>query len=217
MKDGYRLMGFLYEIIATIYSLGRFPQCKVGMIHHLKPGNRVLIAGAGHGTEAIAATRLGADVTAVDISATMLKHMGKKVDRAGLDRPIHLINNDILRFEDPDGFDMVIANFFLNVFPEQKMLDIFTHLTTLVKPGGVMVIGDFTLPNTGGWFFKIVQNIYWYIAASFYWLTADNAVHPVYDYPSLLISKGLDIVEIKYFSIFGWKCCWSILGRKSGI
>lgn len=217
MKDGYRLMGFLYETIGAIYSLGRIPQCKVSMLHHLKPGDRVLIAGAGHGTEAVAASRLGADVTAVDISATMLKHMGKKIDRAGLSHPLHLVNADILTYEDADGYDMVIANFFLNVFSEQKMRDIFTHLTTLVKPGGVMVIGDFTLPNTGGWLFKTVQNIYWHIAAIFFWLTADNAVHPVYDYPNMLISSGFDIIEIKYFSILGWKCYWSMLARKSGI
>jgi demethylmenaquinone methyltransferase/2-methoxy-6-polyprenyl-1,4-benzoquinol methylase len=209
-------MGSLYEIIGAIYSLGRIPRCKQSQLTHLKPGDRVLIAGAGHGTEAVAAARLGADVTAVDISATMLKQMEKKIDRANLSQPIRLVNDDILKFQDPDGYDMVIVNFFLNVFSEEKMREIFTHLTTLVKPGGVMVVGDFTLPAAGNWFFKIAQNIYWYIAAVFFWLTADNAVHPVYDYPGMLISSGFDIVKINYFSILGWKCYWSILARKSG-
>ena len=214
MKDGYRFMGFLYETIGALYSFGRIPKCKVSMLEHLKPSDRVLVAGVGHGTEAVEASRLGADVTAVDLSATMLKHMQKKIDKSGLENPIHLINENILNVADEDGYDMVIANFFLNVFSEDMMLEIFNHLTSLVKPGGCMVIGDFTLPSTGGRIFKIFQNVYWYIAATFFWLTADNAIHRVYDYPGMLKSKGFDIEEINYFKILGIKSYWSILGRK---
>lgn len=207
-------MGFSYEATGSLYSLGRIPQCKVTMLKHLQPNQRVLIAGVGHGTEAIKACGMGADVTAVDLSATMLKHMRKKIDKSGLEKPIHLIEDDILNVKDEEGFDMVIANFFLNVFSEEKMVEILRHLTSQVKPGGYMVIGDFTLPKTGGWFFKMFQNVYWYIAATLYWITADNAVHPVYDYPGLLESMGFKIDEITYFKVFGMKCYWSVLGRK---
>jgi len=207
-------MGFAYEMIGTLYSLGRIPKCKVSMLAHLKPKDRVLVAGVGHGTEAVEACRLGADVTAVDLSATMLKHMQKKLDKSGLEHPIQLINDNILNIGDDQGYDMVIANFFLNVFSEEMMLKIFNHLTSLVRPGGCMVIGDFTLPGEGGLPFRVFQNVYWYVAAIFYWLTADNAVHRVYDYPELLKSKGFEIAEIKYFRPLGIKSYWSILGRK---
>ncbi len=63
-----------------------------------------------------------------------------------------MINNDILEVKYPQLFDMVIANYFLNVFPREKMLKILTHLTSFVKPGGYMVIGDFMLPKEGGTF-----------------------------------------------------------------
>ncbi len=214
LEDGYRFMGFLYETIGALYSFGRIPRCKIAMLSHLTPGDRVLVAGVGHGTEAVAAARLGADVTAVDLSATMLRQMQKKIDKSGLDTPIHLVNDNILNVTDGDGFDMVIANFFLNVFSEELMTEIFNHLTTLVKPGGYMVIGDFTLPKTGGLIFKVFQNIYWYIAAIFFWITADNAVHRVYNYPEMLQQKGFDIQEIQYFKILGIKSYWSILGIK---
>ncbi len=223
-------MGALYEIIGAIYSLGRIPRCKVSMLKHVKPGDRVLVAGVGHGTEAVAAARMGALVTAVDLSPTMIKQLQKKIARSGLDTsgldtsgsngsspsppPIQMINDNILNVTDPDGYDMVIANFFLNVFPRELMTEIFHHMTGLVKPGGCMVIGDFTLPAAGGWVFRVFQNIYWYIAAIFFWITADNAVHQVYDYPEMLKSKGFDIPEITYFNIFGIKSYWSILGKK---
>ncbi|HPW67849.1 MAG: class I SAM-dependent methyltransferase [Desulfomonilia bacterium] len=214
MKDGYKLMGFQYELTGSLYSLGQIPKCKVAMLDHLKPGHRLLIAGVGHGTEAVEAARRGVDVTAVDISKTMLKYMQKKIDRVRLDKPIRMINNDILEEHHPQEFDMVMANYFLNVFSREKMLKILTHLTTFVKPGGAMVIGDFTLPREGGKCYKAFQTAYWYIAATIYWATADNAIHPIYDYPVLLKSLGFEIEEIKNLRMLGMNCHWSILGRK---
>ncbi len=214
MKDGYKLMGFQYEFTGSLYSLGQIPKCKVAMLDHLNPGDKLLIAGVGHGTEAIAAARKGINVTAVDISETMLKYMQKKIDKANLNTPIRIINNDILQVNYEPEFDMVIANYFLNVFPREKMLKILTHLTTFVKPGGSMVIGDFKLPYDGGLFYKAFQNIYWYLAATIYWVTADNAVHPIYDYPNLLKSLGFEIDEIKTFKMFTMDCHWSIRGKK---
>jgi demethylphylloquinol methyltransferase len=214
MKDGYWLMGFQYEFTGTLYSLGQIPKCKVAMLDHLHENDTLLIAGVGHGIEAIQAAKKGVAVTAVDISKTMLKHMQKKIVRAKLNKPIEIINNDILEVQPESKFDMVIANYFLNVFPEEKMRRILTHLTTLVKPGGYMVIGDFALPQNGGRFYKIFQNIYWYFAAILYWLTADNAVHPIYDYPSLLKSMGFEIEEKRYFKMLSMNCHWSIRGKK---
>jgi demethylphylloquinol methyltransferase len=214
MKDGYWLMGFQYEFTGILYSLGQIPKCKVAMLDQLKPEDKLLIAGVGHGIEAVAAARKGVSVTAVDISKTMLKYFQKKIDKANLNKPIQIINNDILQVKYAPEFDMVIANYFLNVFPREKMLQILTHLTTFVKPGGYMVIGDFALPQNGGVFYKAFQNIYWYFAAILYWLTADNAVHPIYDYPNLLKSLGFEIDEIKKFKMLGMDCHWSIRGKK---
>jgi demethylmenaquinone methyltransferase/2-methoxy-6-polyprenyl-1,4-benzoquinol methylase len=83
VKDGYWLMGFQYELTGSLYSLGQIPRCKVAMLDHLKPGSKLLIAGAGHGTEAVEAARRGIDVTTVDISKTMISFMQRKIDLPG--------------------------------------------------------------------------------------------------------------------------------------
>lgn len=214
VKDGYWLMGFQYEITGSLYSLGQIPNCKLAMLDNLNPGDKLLVAGVGHGIEAIQAAKKRVNVTAVDISETMLKHMQKKIDRAKLDNPITIINDNILNVEYNEEFDMVIANYFLNVFKPEKMLQILSHLTTFVKPGGSMVIGDFTLPESGGIFYKTFQSVYWYLAAFSYWLTADNAIHPIYNYPQLLESLGFEIVEIRNFKMLGMNCHRSVRGEK---
>ena len=95
MKDGYWLVGFQYEVTGTLYSLGRIPQCKVAMLKHLKPGAKILIAGIGHGTEAIEASKLGVHVTAVDLSKTMLDHLQKRIDKFQPPTPIRIVHDDI--------------------------------------------------------------------------------------------------------------------------
>lgn len=215
VKDGYRLMGFQYEFTANAYSLGRIAKCKLAMLDSLKPGKRLLIAGPGHGIEAIQAGKKGIKVTAVDISKTMLKHMQKKVDLAQLRNQVTLVNDNILNFKkDDQGYDMVMANYFLNVFSIEKANTILSHLISLIKPGGYMVIGDFAFPEKGGLLYKALQHSYHYFGAIIYWLTTDNEIHPIFDYKSMLESNGLEIDEIKDFDIFGWVCHRSIRAKK---
>jgi ubiquinone/menaquinone biosynthesis C-methylase UbiE len=214
IKDGYWFMGFQYEITGSLYSFGQIPRCKVSMLEQLKPGDKLLIAGAGHGTEAIAGAKRGINVTTVDISKTMIGFMQRKIDRANLAKPIEIVNDNILNVKRTSQYDMVMANYFLNVFGRDMMLQILTHIATFVKPGGSLVIGDFVLPKEGNIFYRTFQKAYWYLAATLYAITADNAVHPIYDYPELLKSMGFEIAEIKYFRILGMKCHWSVRGVK---
>ena len=144
----------------------------------------------------------------------MISFMQKKIDRVKLAKPIEIINDNILNVNRTGQYDMVMANYFLNVFRRDMMLQILTHLCTCVKPGGSMVIGDFALPKEGNFFYRAFQKTYWSLAATLYSITADNSVHPIYDYPELLKSLGFEIAEIKYFRIFGMKCHWSVRGVK---
>jgi len=214
MKDGYWLVGFQYEVTGTLYSLGRIPQCKVAMLKHLKPGSRVLIAGVGHGTEAIEASKLGMHVTAVDLSKTMLDHLQKRIDKYQPPTPIRVVHDDIFNIKDVEQYDMVIGNFFLNVFGENMAQKVANHLATLAKPGGYFVVGDFMLPEKGwrGW----LQRLNWYVAIGIYSATTEAVLHPVWNYAGLVEGSGCKVQEIQYFRILGLKLYWSILGKKPG-
>ncbi len=214
MKDGYWLVGFQYEFTGNVYSLGRIPRCKTAMLKHLKPGDKVLVAGVGHGTEAIEASRLSAEVTAVDLSETMLMHFRRRIDREKPPAGIRVVHDDIFNVRETGGYDMVIANFFLNVFSEERVREAANHLGTLVKPGGHFVVGEFVLPGQG--WRGIVQRLNWYFAITFYSSTTEAVFHPVWDYPGLVKGSGCEIEDIEYFTIGGVKLYWSILGRKTG-
>jgi demethylmenaquinone methyltransferase/2-methoxy-6-polyprenyl-1,4-benzoquinol methylase len=214
MKDGYWLVGFQYELTGNLYSLGRIPRCKSAMLKHLKPGDKVLVAGVGHGTEAIEASKLGAEVTAVDLSETMLNQFRKRIDREKPPKDIRIIHDDIFNVKHTGQYDMVIANFFLNVFSQTRVVEVANHLGTLVRQGGHFVVGEFVLPEKSGWR-SIVQQLNWYFAITFYSATTEAVFHPVWNYPALVEGSGCTIENIEYFTIGGVKLYWSILGRKN--
>jgi ubiquinone/menaquinone biosynthesis C-methylase UbiE len=213
MKDGYWLVGYQYELTGRLYSLGRIPKCKSAMLKHVKPGDRVLVAGVGHGTEAIEASKLGAQVTAVDLSETMINQFRKRIAKENPPNEIRVINDDIFNIRETGQYDMVISNFFLNVFSETRVPEVANHLGTLVKPGGYFVVGEFVLPEKTGWK-GIAQRLNWYFAITFYSLTTEAVFHPVWNYPGLVEGSGCKIQEIEYFTICGVKLYWSILGKK---
>ena len=84
MRDKYKLVGPIYDWLSAFYSGKSIHRCKIAMLDRLRPGDRVLFAGVGHGRDAVHAARLGADVTVVDLSATMLKKFQANLDREGV-------------------------------------------------------------------------------------------------------------------------------------
>lgn len=213
MKDGYWLVGFQYELSGTLYSLGRIPRCKSAMLKHLKTDDKVLVAGVGHGTEAIEASKLGADVTAVDLSETMLEHFRRRISKENPSGDIKAVHDDIFNIKDTGQYDMVIANFFLNVFSKTRVVEVANHLGSLVKPGGYFVVGEFVLPGQG--WRGLLQRLNWYFAITFYSLTTEAVFHPVWDYPALVEGSGCKIQDIEYFKIGNVDMYWSILGKKA--
>lgn len=213
MNDRYRIIGPLYDFLATIFSFGQIDRCKCGMHDRIEPDMKVLFAGVGQGIDAVEAASLGARVTVVDISQTMISVFQERIEGRYFIHPIRVVHSDIFKFEEYEQYDMVFANFFLNVFPEDVVLRLEEHLSRLARHGGHVVVGDFSLP-TGGVIARIAQSVYWYIADILFFVMARNALHPVYDYQGHLRKLGLEIEDVRYFRfLFDDRYC-SILARK---
>lgn len=213
--DRYSIIGPVYDFLSTLYSGRQIYRTKIAMNTGLEEGDTVLFAGAGHGLDALDAARRGAKVTVVDLSATMLEKAARNMEGRTFKYPVRFVHGDILKFEEPGSFDQVVANFFLNVFPESFMAGIMQHLGSLVKPGGRFVVGDFHYPD-GGFLTRAFQHIYWYIAVLPFAAFAGNAIHPIYNYPAYIRKMGFQIKEIKSFSVLAAPLLWSIKSIKKG-
>jgi len=113
------------------------------------PGQRVLDAGCGCGTDAYVASRLvgpGGAVVGLDLTAEMLD-----VARAGLAswplRNLAFHEGDVARlpFEDA-SFDLVVSNGVLNLVPDKGAA--FRELRRVLRPGGALAAADLLVEET---------------------------------------------------------------------
>lgn len=215
MKDKYWLMGPIYDALSYLFAGNSLLKCKCSMLtpDHLKPGDKVLFAGVGHGKEAILAAEQGAEVTVVDLSEAMLNKFKEGVAKSEKNLNIQIIHNDIMAFENFNQYDMVVANFFLNSFDEPFMTSVYKHLIKQGKPGAQIVVGDFAYPE-GNLFARVTKRFYWYSAIILFWLTTGAAVHPVYNHVVQMKKLGLKFIEKKHSTLFGMNTYTSYLGEK---
>tara|TARA_R110002110_G_scaffold121245_1_gene296819 strand:+ start:10463 stop:11227 length:765 start_codon:yes stop_codon:yes gene_type:complete len=169
-------------------------------VETVKPGDRILFAGVGHGRDAIRAAELGAEVTVVDLSETMLRKFGEAQESEAPHLTIRRIHSDTMKVEEFGQYDMVVANFFLNVFDETMMVRVLEHLIQLGKADASVVVGDFCYP-TGNVFSRMSKKLYWYMAVFTFWLFANNAFHKIYNYPEHMRRLGLKVTEKKHFKL----------------
>jgi|GEM_PF-100190 len=215
MQDKYKYIGPVYDYLSNLYSGRNIQSCKNAMLNmdHVRPGDRILVAGVGHGRDAIHAAKLGADVTVVDLSETMLRKFAETLAKEAPDLDIKMVHDDIMKVNTVETYDMVVANFFLNVFDEPTMVQVLEHLITLGKPNARIVVGDFSYP-TGNPIARAFKKAYWYMAVFTFWLFAKNAFHKIYNYPQHMEDLGLKVREKKHFKLLNMNCYWSILAEK---
>jgi SAM-dependent methyltransferase len=100
---------------------------------------RILDLGCGSGADALALARLGYDTTGVDISMEALRSPQTEARDAGL--PLRFVQHDIaepLPFADA-GFDAVISNLTLHMFPEPLARDVVVEVARCLVPGGLFL------------------------------------------------------------------------------
>ena len=216
MADKYKIIGPIYDFLSTIYSGRQIHKAKTAMNADLKEGDKILFAGVGHGRDAIDAAERGAQVTVVDLSATMLKKLEGNIKGKQFKHPIRLVHSDILEFNETGEYDQVVANFFLNVFPEDFMVTVMKHLGTLVAENGHFVVGDFHYP-TGNAFTKAFQNLYWYIAVFTFTVFAKNAFHKIYNYPQHLENIGFKVEKTQAFNVLFIPSLWSMKASRKQV
>lgn len=188
----YRHVAWVYDALASAYSLGAIDRAKA--FHHalIHEGDRVLYAGAGRGREIVGACEAGAEVTCVEPSAAMASTL---IHRTSAYRQRVTLDPRIIQAVPAQPvYDIVVAHFFLNLFNTADMPGVLDHLCQFVKPGGRIVIADFK-PNAADHTATACG-----LRAAYYrplnlagWLLRICALHPIYEYAPLLTNQGLKI------------------------
>jgi ubiquinone/menaquinone biosynthesis C-methylase UbiE len=111
----------------------------------ITPGMKVLDLGAGDGTTALPAARLGADVLAVDIARNLVEAGNRRAQAAGLTN-VRFQHGDATNLGDiaDASFDLVVSIFGAMFAP--KPFDVAKEMVRVTRPGGRIVMGNW-IPN----------------------------------------------------------------------
>ena len=211
-RRNYNAIAWLYEFTTRIYSLGRIGASKAWQTQYVNPGDRVLYAGVGTGEDAVLAAQRGALVTCVDVAPKMLKRAQARIEAEGL--AAEFICIDIAKFDAPEPFDVVVANFFFNIFDDDTTVYLVDHLAGLLRPGGRFMIADF-MPARGRGFGRFLQLLHNFVANATYWLIGLAHFGLAREYPEYLESAGFEIRMIEEFPLTRWgpRAFWSIVAK----
>jgi demethylmenaquinone methyltransferase/2-methoxy-6-polyprenyl-1,4-benzoquinol methylase len=130
----------------------------------------------------------------------MLERAARKFRAAGAQDAIEIVCSDVLKHDRPAYYDIIVANFFLNIFSESTMKVVLAHLATMIKPGGKLLIGDFSYPH--GWLTtRTIQRMYYFLSMSTFWLVGGTTLHPIYKYSQYFEAINLRTLSVKHFRV----------------
>jgi demethylmenaquinone methyltransferase/2-methoxy-6-polyprenyl-1,4-benzoquinol methylase len=196
LSRNYDRAAWFYEKSAKFYSTNQIRASKKSQLKYLSPGTRVLYLGAGAGEDAVMAAEAGAEVTCIDISEGMLAQVQRRLASENL--RAELLCRDAFEYQPTEKYDVVAANYFLNVFRRDPMRRMLQHTATFVRPGGYYLIADVALPQ-GNLAAKVFNLAYLKLAMASFWLLGLVPWHENYDYPAFFAESELKLEHVDYF------------------
>ena len=197
-ERSYEPVAWFYDRAAALYSAGQIAAAKRSQVALMASGDRVLCVGVGGGEEVASAARAGVALTCVDLAPSMLRRVATRLASDGLSA--ELIRGDIRRHDRLGYYDIVTANFFLNIFDESEMVEMLGHLARLVRPGGKVLIADFA-PAEGSWLTRAAHEAHYQLGLTAFWLLGLTPRHPIYDYRQYFAGAGLTLAGRRRFRL----------------
>jgi tRNA (cmo5U34)-methyltransferase len=166
MKDG--LNGFdhiagLYDTLARIVFGRRIVQAQRYFLEDVADGSKVLILGGGTGwlLGELLSHKPNVEVWYVDASQRMIALSREKINDKGNVHFIHGTEQDI---PSEISVDIVITNFYLDLFSNEALKKILPDIATRMKENARWIATDFVYRGTW-WQAALLQVMYWFFRA----------------------------------------------------
>lgn len=157
-------------------------------------GVRVLDIGCGTGSLAVVLARRGARVTGIDVSPQMLDIARRKVEQAGLEEGVTLLQMSAIDLDerlDASSFDLITGTLLFSELSDDEQRFVLRQCHRLLVEGGRLVIADETVPPS--WPKRLLHLLVRLPLLVVTYILTQTTTHAVRDLESKIAAAGFQI------------------------
>lgn len=192
--NGFNGVARYYDTLKNMVFGKAIHESQISFLTAVPSGAKVLILGGGSGEILPVLSKMNpaADIWFVEASSEMLRLAARRVyaKAGGRVRFIHGTENDLPA---EVVFDAVITHFFLDLFPDQKLMRLCMGIRKRLHPGGLWLVSDF-VEGRQTW-----QRILLWLMYRFFSLTSRVEAGRLPDWMGHLQANGMEEVSSRVF------------------
>jgi len=190
MKNDFNLIAPVYDTLSKLVFGKRLDQAQKTFIPIIESNSRVLIVGGGTGNILKwLPTNFNLQIDYVELSEKML---GKAKARTSVGNTIEFYAKDALEVN--GGYDIVIANFFLDCFAYERLSEVLQKLKGRLNENGKLIVTDFYPSDNRH------QKLLLKIMHTFFRIASRLEASELSDIHGTIKQLGFEVAELKFLN-----------------
>jgi len=140
-----------YDVLAQIVFGNKLQEAQAANLRYISDNSRILIIGGGSGwiLQQVIQHTQHSTIVYLEASDSMLRKSEEKIINQNKNNKIEYRLGTEENIGGQETFDIIIANFFLDLFSPAYLIIILEKLNCALAPAGKWLITDFVQPRTG--------------------------------------------------------------------
>jgi tRNA (cmo5U34)-methyltransferase len=189
--NGFDRIAWIYDWLASVVFGASIKKSQIHFINHIPEHANVLILGGGTGwiLPEILSVRPDCKIVYIEASEKMILLSKKRTTNYS---HIHFIHGTELDIPVSMQFDAVITNFYLDLFPPDKLSEVIRKILSSMKREGIWIVTDFV--NVSKWQGLLLKIMYYFFSVT----TNIEAKH-LPGYTKAIEQSGLRAIDSRKF------------------
>lgn len=198
-KNNFNRIAPIYDLLSTIIFRNSIKSSQLHFLNFIKPNSSILIIGGGTGwyLEKLLSNCSCKTIVYLDSSIEMINLSKKKISNSVHNCEVTFINSTIEELNLDEQFDVIVTNFFLDLFDDKSLCQIIHKTAKLIKDDGIWLFCDFIKNKKS--YHRIWQNILIAITFMFFKISSNVQNNKLRDYEKFFMEANLSKLSSHLF------------------
>ena len=159
-SNDFNRIAFIYDFLAKLIFGKAIAESQKYFLNIIPDCSKVLILGGGSGWFLVELLKVkpNCKVWYIDASGKMISLSKNKIESR---HSVHFIHGTEQDTPASTNYDVVITNFYLDLFTDHQLVGVINKIRSLLKPGAHWIVTDF-IENEKWWQRMMLKVMYWF-------------------------------------------------------